>query len=95
MIIKKITTKTTFKPAFGAKKGTTEFYQAFEGRTSLGEIEVNPRNKMGKPEIMSVYTDVRDQGVGKFLVQQVLSMYLNDIVYVRVTNESAPFWKKM
>jgi len=85
-----------FKPSFGAKRGTTDFYQAFsDDGLRLCEIEVNPNSKLGKPEIMSIYSDYEGRGAAKFLVNKILDMYLNDIVYVRVTKESEPFWIHM
>ncbi len=84
-----------FKPSFGAKKGTTDFYQAFLDNKVLGEIEVNPISKVGKPEIMSVYSDYQGKGAGRSLVEKVLEIYLKDILYVRVTKESEPFWIHM
>jgi hypothetical protein len=96
MKIRKIIGKTMFKPSFGAKRGTTDFYQAFsDDGLRLCEIEVNPNSKLGKPEIMSIYSDYEGRGAAKFLVNKILDMYLNDIVYVRVTKESEPFWIHM
>ena len=85
-----------FKPSFGAKRGTTDFYQAFsDDGIRLAEIEVNPLSKLGKPEIMSIYADYEGKGAARFLVEKTLKMYLDDIVYVRVTKESEPFWIHM
>ena len=96
MVIKKITGKTMFKPSFGGKKGTTDFYQAFIDDERVGEIEVKPISVYnGKPEILSLYSDIRESGVGKFLVKEILKIYMDDEVYVMTTKESKPFWLKM
>jgi len=95
MEFRKITGKTMFKPSFGGKKGTTDFYQAFIGEERAGEIEVKPIGINGKPEILSLYSDIREKGVGKFLVDEVLKIYLKDEVYVMTTPDSKPFWLKM
>lgn len=95
MEFRKITGKTMFKPAFGAKKGTTNFYQAFDNDIRLAEVEVNPSSKEGKPEIMSIYADYSGRGAARFLVEKVLDTYLQDVVWVRVTKESESFWRHM
>lgn len=95
MEFRKIEGKTMFKPSFGGKKGTTDFYQAFIDGDRAGEIEVKPIGYNGKPEILSIYSDYRNYGVGKFLTQEVLKLYLEDEVYVKATVESKPFWLKM
>ena len=95
MDFRKITGRTMFKPSFGGKKGTTDFYQAFVDGERAGEIEVKPVGTNGKPEILSLYTDIRGVGAGRFLVDEVLKIYLKDEVYVMTTPDSKPFWLKM
>ena len=95
MDFRKITGRTMFKPSFGGKKGTTHFYQAFVDGERAGEIEVKPVGTNGKPEILSLYTDIRGVGAGRFLVDEVLKIYLKDEVYVMTTPDSKPFWLKM
>jgi len=95
MEFRKVTGKTMFKPSFGGKKGTTDFYQAFIDGQRAGEIEVKPIGINGKPEILSIYSDMREMGVGRFLVEKVLDLYLTDEIYVMTTRESKPFWLKM
>lgn len=91
MEFKKVTGKSMFRPSFGAKKGTTEFYQATENGEILGEIEIKPGTT---PEIMSVFSDYRGRGVGRFLVDQI-KRTIGSEIKVRATDESFPFWKKM
>lgn len=91
----KVTGKTMFKPAFGGKKGTTDFYQAFVDGERSGEIEVKPIGFNGKPEILSLYSDIREMGVGRFLTEEVLKLYLKDELYVLATSDSKSFWLKM
>lgn len=91
MEFKKVTGKSMFRPAFGAKKGTTDFYQASEEGEILGEIEIKPGDV---PEIMSVFSDYRGRGIGKYLVDQTKRMF-NSEIKVRATEESFPFWRKM
>ena len=95
MEFKKVVGKTMFRPSFGGKKGTTDFYQAFIDGKRAGEIEVKPVGINNKPEILSLYTDVRDMGVGRYMVRETLNLYLIDEVYVMTTKESKPFWIKM
>lgn len=87
--------KTMLKPSFGAKKGTTDFYQIKSDGKPLAEIEVNPNGYNGKPEIMSAFSDLKSKGLGKLMVEKVLDIYLKDEVYVKVTKDSKPFWEKM
>ena len=95
MEFKQIFGKTMFKPSFGGKKGTTDFYQSFVNGQRAGEIEIKPIGVNGKPEILSLYTDLRDIGVGRFMVKKTLDIYLDTEVYVMTTKESKPFWIKM
>jgi hypothetical protein len=95
MEFRKVSGKTMFRPSFGGKKGTTDFYQAFIDGDRAGEIEVKPIGINGKPEILSLYTEIRDAGVGKFMVKETLKIYLVDEVYVMTTKESKPFWLKV
>jgi hypothetical protein len=92
----KVTTgdKTIFKPSFGAKKGETDFYQLRLENKPVVEIEVNPNSKYGKPEIMSAFSDIRGKGLGEYLVNKILDIYLIDEVFVRVTKDSKKFWKR-
>jgi len=91
----KVTDKTMLKPSFGAKKGTTDFYQIKLDDKPLSEIEVNPNGYNGKPEIMSAFSDIKSQGLGKLMVEKILDIYLKDEVYVKVTKDSRSFWEKM
>jgi len=86
--------KTIFKPSFGAKKGETDFYQLRLENKPVVEIEVNPNSKYGKPEIMSAFSDIRGKGLGEYLVNKILDIYLIDEVFVRVTKDSKKFWKR-
>jgi hypothetical protein len=86
--------KTIFKPSFGAKKGETNFYQLRLENKPVVEIEVNPNSKYGKPEIMSAFSDIRGKGLGEYLVNKILDIYLIDEVFVRVTKDSKKFWKR-
>jgi GNAT superfamily N-acetyltransferase len=88
----KVTGKSMFKPSFGAKRGTTEFYQATEDGDTLGEIEIKPGNPL---EIMSVFSDYRNRGVGRFLVEKTIESNPDTDIIVRATDESFLFWKKM
>jgi hypothetical protein len=86
--------KTLFKPSFGAKKGETDFYQLrLEGKP-VAEIEVNPNSNYDKPEIMSAFSDIRGKGLGEYLVNKILDIYLQDEVFVRVTKDSKKFWQR-
>lgn len=87
--------KTMFKPSFRAKKGTTDFYQILLDDKPVAEIEVKPISKNGKPEIMSAYCDIKGEGLGKMLVQNILDIYLKDEIFVETTTKSRPFWIKM
>lgn len=87
--------KTVFGPSFGAKKGETNFYQLRIDDKPVVEIEVNPKSKLGKPEIMSAYSDIKGRGLGEYLARKVLDIYLKDEVFVRVTRESKKFWKRL
>ena len=89
--------KTISKPSFGHKKGETDFYQIFINDRPQAEIEVLPRNKYGKPEILSLFVEplFRQEGLGKISVQKILDIYLTDRLYVRTTKESKPFWLKV
>ena len=91
----KVAGKTMFKPAFGAKKGTTDFYQIKLNDKSLSEIEVNPSGHKGKPEIMSAFSDLKKHGLGQIMVKKILDIYLEDEVYVKVTKDSKSFWEKI
>lgn len=95
MIFQKATGKTMFKPSFGGKKGTTDFFHVMLDSFRAAEIEVKPISKDGHPEILSLYSDVREKGVGRFCVEKTLELYLEDKVYVMTTKESKPFWIKM
>ena len=86
--------KTIFKPSFGAKRGETDFYQLRLENKPVVEIEVNPNSKYGKPEIMSAFSDIRGKGLGEYLVNKILDIYLIDEVFVRVTKDSKKFWKR-
>jgi len=86
--------KTIFKPSFGAKKGETDFYQLRLENKPVVEIEVNPNSKYGKPEIMSAFSDIRGKGLGEYLVNKILDIYLIDEVFVRVTKDSKKFWQR-
>jgi hypothetical protein len=86
--------KTLFKPSFGAKRGETDFYQLRLENKPVVEIEVNPNSKYGKPEIMSAFSDIRGKGLGEYLVNKVLDIYLQDEVFVRCTKDSKKFWKR-
>lgn len=85
--------KTMFKPSFKAKVGETNFYQLRIGGNPITELEINPNSKWGYPEIMSLYSRVRGQGLGKILTNKVLDIYLKDKVYVLTTKSSRPFWR--
>ena len=89
--------KTIFKPSFGYKKGETDFYQITINDKPQAEIEVLPKNKFGKPEILSLFVEpkFRQEGLGKILVNKILDIYLTDRLYVRTTKESKPFWLKV
>lgn len=86
--------KTMFKPSFGAKRGETNFYQLRIGNKPVAEIEVNPNSIEGKPEIMSLFSDIKGKGWGQILTNKILDIYLKDIVYVLSTKSSKPFWLK-
>jgi len=86
--------KTIFKPSFSAKRGETDFYQLRLENKPVVEIEVNPNSKYGKPEIMSAFSDIRGKGLGEYLVNKILDIYLIDEVFVRVTKDSKKFWKR-
>ncbi len=86
--------KTIFKPSFGAKKGETDFYQLLIDDKPIVEIEVNPKSSYGKPEIMSIHSDIKSKGLGEHLAKKVLDIYLQDEVFVRVTKDSKKFWQK-
>jgi len=83
--------KTIFKPAYGAKRGETNFYQLLIDDEPVVEIEVNP-NSNGQPEIMSAHSNIKGRGLGEYLVSKVLNIYLEDEVFVRVTDGSKNFW---
>ena len=86
--------KTMFGPSFGAKVGQTDFYQLrIEGRP-VAEIEVHPNSKLGKPEIMSLYSDIKGRGFGQLLANKILDIYLEDEVFVLSTKGSRKFWLK-
>ena len=89
--------KTIFKPSFGYKKGETDFYQITINDKPQAEIEVLPKNKFGKPEILSLFVEpkFRQEGLGKILAQKILDIYLMDELYVMTTKESKPFWIKI
>ena len=87
--------KTVFKPSFGAKKGETNFYQLRLDGKPIVEIEVNPKSKYGKPEIMSAFSDMRGKGLGEYLAKKVLDIYLEDEVFVRCTKDSKKFWQRV
>jgi GNAT superfamily N-acetyltransferase len=89
-------TKTIFKPSFSYKRGETEFYQIVIDGKPQAEIEVLPVNKLGSPEILSLFVDTRfrGSGIGRILVDKIKEIY-GDIIYVRCTKESKPFWIKM
>jgi len=86
--------KTIFKPSFSAKRGETDFYQLRLENKPVVEIEVNPNSKYGKPEIMSAFSDIRGKGLGEYLVNKILDIYLIDEVFVRVTKDSKKFWQR-
>ena len=89
-------TKTIFKPSFSYKMGETHFYQiVIEGKPQA-EIEILPVNKLGSPEILSLFVETRyrELGLGRILVNKIKEIY-GDIIYVRCTRESKPFWIKM
>jgi hypothetical protein len=86
--------KTIFKPSFSAKRGETDFYQLRLENKPVVEIEVNPNSKYGKPEIMSAFSDIRGKGLGEYLVNKILDIYLQDEVFVRVTKDSKKFWQR-
>ena len=86
--------KTLFGPSFGAKKGQTDFYQLRIGGKPVTEIEVNPKSKRGKPEIMSLFSDIKGQGLGQLLANKILDIYLEDEVFVLSTKTSRKFWLK-
>ena len=90
-------TKTMFKPSFGNKRGETNFHQIVIDNKPVAEIEVKPVNKLGKPEILSTFTDPchRGNGFGEVLVKNILDIYLKDDLYVMTTKDSKPFWIKM
>jgi GNAT superfamily N-acetyltransferase len=89
-------TKTIFNPSFSYKRGETEFYQIVIDGKPQAEIEVLPVNKLGSPEILSLFVETRfrGSGIGRILVDKIKEIY-GDIIYVRCTNESKPFWIKM
>jgi hypothetical protein len=97
MKFQKATSKTMFKPSFGNKKGETDFYQIIIDGKVEGEIEVKPKGKFSKPEILSAFTNTsaRGMGIGKVMVDGVLDIYFKDEVWVMTTKESKPFWIKM
>lgn len=86
--------KTIFKPSFGAKKGETDFYQLVINGKPEVEIEVNPNSQLGKPEIMSAFSNIKGKGLGEYLAKKALDIYLKDEVFVRVTDGSKKFWKR-
>ena len=86
--------KTIFKPSFGAKLGETDFYQLLIDGKPQVELEINPNSKYGKPEIMSTYSNIKGKGLGELLVNKILDIYLQDEVFVRVTDASKNFWQK-
>ena len=86
--------KTVFKPSFGAKKGETDFYQLRLDGKPIVELEINPKSQYGKPEIMSIFSEMRSKGLGEHLANKVLDIYLKDEVLVRCTKESKNFWKR-
>jgi len=90
-------TKTIFKPSFGGKYGKTDFYQILKDSRPVAEIEVLPVNKIGKPEILSLYVDpnYRGENFGKLLVDKIKEIYLKDEMYVLSTSDSKSFWLKM
>lgn len=87
--------KTIYKPAFGAKKGTTDFYQLLLDDEIAVEIEVSPLSSYGGPEIMSAYSNIRGKGLGEYLVNKVLDIYLKDELFVRATKGSKNFWERV
>lgn len=91
MVYIKVVGKSMFKPSFGLKKGESEFYQAIENNKILGEIELKPGNPL---EIMSIYSNYDNRGIGRFLVNETKKNFNSDII-VRSTTESLPFWIKM
>ena len=86
--------KTMFGPSFGAKVGETNFYQLILDDEPIVEIEINPESKYGRPEIMSIYSDIRKKGLGEYLVSKILDIYLEDEIFVRATDGSKKFWQK-
>jgi len=84
--------KTLFEPSFKAKLGETNFYQLRIGGKPVTELEINPNSKRGYPEIMSLFSDIKGQGLGQILTNAVLDIYLKDKVYVLTTKSSRPFW---
>ena len=86
--------KTIFKPSFGAKRGETDFYQLRLNGKPVVELEINPNSQYGKPEIMSAFSDMKGKGLGEYLAKKVLDIYLQDEVFVRVTDGSKKFWKR-
>jgi hypothetical protein len=90
-------TKTMFKPAFGRKRGESDFYQISIDGKPQAEIEVLPKNNLGKPEIMSLYVNpmFREQNLGSILVDKIKEIYLEDELYVLSTKDSKPFWLRI
>ena len=86
--------KTIFKPSFGANRGETNFYQLRLDGKPVVEIEVNPNSQYGRPEIMSAFSQIRGEGLGEYLVNKILDIYLKDEVFVRVTKDSKKFWQR-
>ena len=87
--------KTIFKPSFGAKRGTTDFYHLILDGEIAVEIEVNPLTSYGGPEIMSAYSNIRGKGLGEYLVNKILDIYLKDKLFVRATKGSKKFWNRV
>lgn len=84
-----------FKPSFKNKNNDTEFYQVLnQNGEVLSEIEVDETN----PEILSIYSFSKGQGVGKYLVDYIKSKFKeqgSDSIKVWATTKSRPFWVKM
>jgi hypothetical protein len=43
---------------------------------------------------MSAFSDIRGKGLGEYLVNKILDIYLIDEVFVRVTKDSKKFWQR-
>jgi len=92
--LKKIdASKSNFGPAFGGKKGKTDFYTIFYDGKEVGEVEFDPKQS----EIMSIYVDntFRGKGIAQTVIDHLFDIYQTDKIIAWAAKTSIPFWRKV